>query len=62
MGIDAVNKLISDSEEENNNKETCNEIKENSNVTNIANDVSKEMIGIVEKINTQIDELKTQKS
>lgn len=58
MGIDAVNKLISDSEEENNNKETCNEIKENSNVTNIANDVSKEMIGIVEKINTQIDELK----
>ena len=40
------------------NKETCNEIKENSNVTNIANDVSKEMIGIVEKINTQIDELK----
>lgn len=58
VGIDAVNKLISDSEEENNNKETCNEIKENSNVTNIANDVSKEMIGIVEKINTQIDELK----
>ena len=58
MGIDAVNKLISDSEEENNNKETCNEIKENSNVTNIANDVSEEMIGIVEKINTQIDELK----
>lgn len=58
VGIDAVNKLISDSEEENNNKETCNEIKENSNVTNIANDVSEEMIGIVEKINTQIDELK----
>lgn len=58
VGIDAVNKLISDSEEENNNKETCNEIKKNSNVTNIANDVSKEMIGIVEKINTQIDELK----
>ena len=58
VGIDAVNKLISYSEEENNNKETCNEIKENSNVTNIANDVSKEMIGIVEKINTQIDELK----
>ena len=58
VGIHAVNKLISDSEEENNNKETCNEIKENSNVTNIANDVSKEMIGIVEKINTQIDELK----
>ena len=58
VGIDAVNKLISDSEEENNNKETCNEIKENSNVTNRANDVSKEMIGIVEKINTQIDELK----
>ena len=50
--------INSDSEEENNNKETCNEIKENSNVTNIANDVSKEMIGIVEKINTQIDELK----
>ena len=47
VGIDAVNKLISDSEEENNNKETCNEIKENSNVTNIANDVSEEMIGIV---------------
>lgn len=58
VGIDAVNKLISDSEEENNNKETCNEIKENSNVTNIANDVSEEMIGIVGKINTQIDELK----
>lgn len=58
VGIDAVNELISDSEEENNNKETCNEIKENSNVTNIANDVSEEMIGIVNEINTKIDELK----
>ena len=61
VGIDAVNKLISDSEEENNNKETCNEIKEKLGISVMivdANDLGQEILGKSDDIELSEADLK----